>query len=83
MLLEEFGRVLEHEVFEAVCNGEVIEDYPNDKPYPSVLILGTTLATRPLHIVCAYSDKENLAIVVIVYRPNPDLWIEYRVRRKP
>jgi len=33
MILEEFGRILEHEVYEAICNGEVIEDYPNDKPY--------------------------------------------------
>jgi hypothetical protein len=82
MVEEEFGRIFEHEVFEAVCDGEVIEDYPYDRPYPSVLILGRTRASRPLHMVCAYNEEENLAIVVTVYHPNPDLWIEYRVRRK-
>lgn len=37
---EELGRIFEHEVYEAVCSGEVIEEYPEDKPYPSVLIFG-------------------------------------------
>ena len=82
MLEEEFGRIFEHEVYEAICNGEAIEDYPYDKPYPSVLIYGRTTASCPLHIVCAYNEKENLTIVITVYHPNPDLWIEYRVRRK-
>ena len=27
---EEFGRILDHEVYEAVCNGEVVEEYPED-----------------------------------------------------
>ena len=28
---EEFGRVFEQEVYEAICNGEVIEEYLEDK----------------------------------------------------
>lgn len=35
---EEFGKIKENEVFEAIQNGEIIEDYSNDKPYPSVLV---------------------------------------------
>jgi hypothetical protein len=34
---EELGEILEHEVFEAIKISEVIEEYPEDKPYPSVL----------------------------------------------
>lgn len=29
---EEFGQIKEHEVFEAILNGEVIEEYYDDKP---------------------------------------------------
>ena len=47
----------------------------------SVLVFGKTVAVRPLHIVCAYSKEEALAIIITVYHPNPDLWIEYRMRR--
>ena len=36
------GRILEQEVYEAVLAGEIIEDYPDDTPYPSCLVLGRT-----------------------------------------
>lgn len=82
MEIEEFGRVFDHEVFEAVCNGEIIEEYLEDRPYPSVLIFGRTALDRPLHIVCAYNVEENLAIVITVYHPDPELWVEYKGRKK-
>lgn len=78
---EEFGRIFEKEVYEAICSGEVIEEYPEDKPYPSVLIYGRTTENRPLHMVCAYSQTENLVIVVTVYHPDPKLWIDYKRRK--
>jgi len=81
MRWEEFGRIYEHEVHEAVLNGEVIEDYPDDQPYPSVLIFGCTLAGRPLHVVCAYNSEEDLTIIITVYHPDPERWVNYRRRR--
>ncbi len=80
---EGFGRIHDREVYEAVSGGEVIEEYIEDKPYPGVLIFGKTMAERPLHIVCAYNKEENLAIIITVYHPNPELWIDYKRRRKP
>ncbi|MBI5789154.1 MAG: DUF4258 domain-containing protein [Candidatus Schekmanbacteria bacterium] len=79
---EEFGQIMENEVCEAISAGEIIEDYPGDTPYPSMLILGETLAGRSLHVVCAYARQDNLAIIITVYQPDPGLWIEYK-RRKP
>ncbi|MFH1825443.1 MAG: DUF4258 domain-containing protein [Candidatus Firestonebacteria bacterium] len=48
---EEFGRIFDDEVCESVCNGKVIEKYPEDKPYPSVLIYGRTKINRSLEAV--------------------------------
>jgi len=79
---EEFGRIYEYEVYEAITNGEEIEEYPESKPYPCILIFGRTKVNRPLHIVCSYNEEEDITIVVTVYHPNPDLWIDYRKRRK-
>lgn len=36
--MEEFGKIREQEVFEAITCGEIIKEYENDKPYPSMLI---------------------------------------------
>lgn len=33
-----------------IDNGEAIEDYPSDEPYPSKLVLGWD-ERRPLHVV--------------------------------
>jgi len=79
---EEFGRILEREVYEAVSNGEIIEEYPDDKPYPCALVFGNNLSGRPLHIVCAYNKDENLSIIITVYEPNPKVWIDNKKRRK-
>jgi len=78
---EEFGKIKEHEVFEAIQDCEIIENYSDDKPYPSVLIYGISKHKRPLHIVCAYSNEDDKTIIVTVYQPNPDLWDDYRRRK--
>ena len=40
---EESGEIMDKEVFEAISMGEIIENYPDDEPYPSCLIYGRTL----------------------------------------
>lgn len=80
MQKEIFGRI--REVFEAIMNGEIIEEYENDKPYPSMLIFGRTDNGRPLHVVCAYTRDDDLAIVVTAYQPDPNLWIDYKRRKR-
>ena len=81
MKFEEFGTVYENEVFESIMNGEMIERYEDDKPYPSYLIYGFTKSKRPLHIVCAVNVDDDIIIVITVYHPNPQRWIDYRKRR--
>lgn len=82
MRSEELGPIKEQEVFEAVQAGEVIESYEEDKPYPSALVYGRTSQDRPIHLVCAYVEEEDMAIVITVYEPDPSRWIDYRRRRK-
>lgn len=61
------------EVRQVVENGETIEDYPEDAPYPSRLVLGWCEG-RPLHVVVADDAQDNRAIVITVYEPDPDRW---------
>jgi len=70
------------EVEEAIeGRSEVIEDYPEDKYGPSCLILGFTRKGRPLHIQVGYPSRPIVKIVTL-YEPNPDLWIDFRIRKK-
>ena len=65
----------------AVINGEIIEQYPNDYPYPSCLVIGYTFNKRALHVVCGSNGIELWLITA--YYPNPELWMDnYRQRRK-
>ncbi len=68
------------EIREAIANGLVIEDYPDDKYGPSCLIYGQTQANRPLHVQCSYPTRP-LIKVITVYEPDPREWIDFRVRR--
>ncbi len=69
------------EVEEAIAiQSEVIEDYPNDKYGPSCLILGFTKAGRPQHVQASYPIRPLVKIVTL-YEPDPELWIDFRVRR--
>lgn len=73
-------RILVGEVEEAIGDAVVIEDYPDDKYGPSCLLLGRTLAGRPLHVQCSYPSRDLVKIITI-YEPDPERWIDFRTRR--
>ena len=79
---EEFGEIIDEEIFEAILTGKIIESYPDDEPYPSCLVYGRTKKDRPLHVVCAYSNDEKFAIVITAYQPIPERWIDFSRRQK-
>ncbi len=79
---EEVTVIMEQEISQVIENGECIKNYPDDQPYPSMLVFGRTKRNRPLHVVCAYSEEDNLSIVVTAYEPDPEKWIDFRRRRK-
>lgn len=70
------------EIYFSVLHGEIIEDYPHDRPYPSCLIYGMTFGGDPVHSVWAYNEENQWAVLVTVYRPDPGLWINWRERKR-
>ncbi|MDD5673919.1 MAG: DUF4258 domain-containing protein [Chitinivibrionales bacterium] len=69
------------EILYSVENGEIIEDYPTDKPYPSCLVFGKNEQKNPIHSVWAYNNANGWAVLITVYRPDPIRWIEWKTRR--
>jgi len=68
------------EIYFSVMHGEIIEDYPNDKPYPSCLILGNNFSGEPIHSVGAYNPDSQWAALITGYRPDPARWIDWKGR---
>ncbi|MGD0009021.1 MAG: DUF4258 domain-containing protein [Terriglobia bacterium] len=71
------------DVLYSVRHGEIIEDYLADVPYPSCLILGQAASGIAVHSVWAYNMKNRWAVLITVYRPDPQRWVNRRERRKP
>ena len=68
------------ELREAIAVGEIIEDYPTDKDGPSCLGFGVTLTRRPLPLQCSYPSRP-LVKMITLYEPDPQRWIDGKVRR--
>ena len=66
------------EIEEAVLNGEIIEDYPDDKYAPSCLICGKTNHDRVLHVHVSLPPK---IVVITTYEPDVEEWLNCRFRR--
>jgi len=68
------------EIQQAGAQAGIIEDYPEDKYAPSSLLLGFTMAGRPLHIQISHIDS-NLLKIITIYEPDPAEWYDYARRR--
>ncbi len=69
------------DIIPMLLHGEVIEEYPDDYPYGSCLISGSTANKQPLHVVCAIGD--GLLWIITAYFPNEREWEnDYKTRKK-
>jgi hypothetical protein len=56
----------------SIENGEIIEEYPNDYPYPSALVLGSTVEKAVLHTVVGIGDEKLW--IITAYFPKSAKW---------
>ncbi len=69
------------QVQQIVQSGEVIEDHPEDKPYPSVLLCGHIKGIT-LHAVVAYDSDAGDCYIVTVYAPDAAIWSDDFKKRR-
>ena len=67
------------DIVNAISDGEIIEEYENDFPYPSCLILGKS-GEKVLHICASIND--NVIYIITTYVPDPSRWTDSYRRRK-
>jgi|LGVF01.1.fsa_nt_gb hypothetical protein len=68
------------EIRDALMQGELLENYPDDPRGPSCLVLGYSEG-RAIHIVCGRTRVDWL-LIITVYMPGPSRWINQRTRIK-
>jgi hypothetical protein len=73
-------KILSEAVVSAVLSGEIIEQYPDDKPFPSCLIFNNDYE-NPLHVVIS-SDNKGVYLIT-EYCPNIDEWeSDFKTRKE-
>jgi len=66
------------DLISSIINGEIIEDYPDDFPYSSILIMGYIFEDA---FQVAAAKGNNLVKVVTVYRADEEIWLNHRTRK--
>ncbi len=67
------------EIKYVISTGEIIEEYPDDVPYPSFLILGYVRKNEPLYVLIGHGE---LVHIITVHWLDPDKWLNPRTRRE-
>lgn len=79
MLERELSRAI---VLQVIANGELIEDYSEDRLLPSGLLLGWD-GKRPIHVVVTLDLEEELVGIITAYEPTTEHFVpDFRTRRK-
>ena len=69
------------DIEEIVKNGEIINEYPEDKPFISYLVLGF-INKKPIHVVIS-QDIEGNCIIITTYIPDNKIWnIDFKTKIK-
>ena len=75
-------RITRDEVKAVLAEGEVIVEYPDDRPYPSYLMPGI-VNRRPIDDLAAKDAETQTAYVVTAYEPDLNLWQpDFKARKK-
>ena len=60
------------QVIAAIKSGVIFEQYPDDYPYPSCLLLGYDSNGQAIHVVCGRGP--DAIWMVTAYYPDPNEW---------
>ena len=68
-------------VRQTILTGEVIEDYPQDTPFPSCLVMAW-VDGAPYHVVVSLDETTDTVFVITAYEPSLDRFqADFRTRR--
>lgn len=60
--------IKQRDIKSCIMSGEIIEQYPDDFPFPSCLIFGYAINKKVLHVVA--SDEGTISRIITAYYPS-------------
>ena len=64
--------IIVNDVVKCIETGEIIKQYEDDKPFPSCLILGTSVNNKFIHVVA--SNDNDYIYLITAYYPDSEIW---------
>jgi hypothetical protein len=75
--------ILLDELLAAIESSVLVEDYPDSRKEPSVLVLQRDGSGRPVHVMWEVPKVDGTpAVLVTAYRPAPERWSPDFMKRK-
>ena len=72
------------EVLDGLQTAVVVEDYPGYHKGSCVLVLQQDATGEPIHVLWGIPRGASTpAVIITAYRPDPEMWIENFLRRRP
>ena len=73
--------ISQEDIENALLNGEIIESYEDDYPFPSCLILGINKSHEFIHIVCG-SNGDSLWLITAYYPDESEWENDFKTRKE-
>lgn len=66
--------IVAEEMLAGIGDAVLVEDYPDTRKEPSVLVLQYDGEARPVHVMWGAPKDGSPAVLVTAYRPAPERW---------
>lgn len=64
--------ISQKDIKKVLADGEIIEQYDNDYPYPSCIVMGPKSGDAKLHVLCGIGDEKLW--IITAYKPDREIW---------